>query len=609
MADIRWNPMPRADFGDAVSLLRLANDTGNNTVVKIGDTLNQFAQNAQTNNNAKVQQYIDNLPIDQVVNNTPAILQQAHAITGNSFAGLDDGVINNYIQARPAILNQRQRDANNTALDNADTQLKFVKTNDDINAIDSVKLAKGLQAAYSVGQTNPTQTKQMLSVLDPILNTLSPDRLYDVGLNKTNYTLTDLTNTNKIGTLKDEGTNRVITNAIPVVTQYNQGEDLLKSKLAGAKTEKDKAEIGKQLLVFQASKNKALEKLGVTSNMIPALNQKATEYGIEQRTKTTKIDNVASQTKVNNANAGFTGAKTKEVMEEIPYIKALKEMELNKGAAQITNDRQKVANDTATVKLKAQEIAKNDPKAKAQREALAKTKYAGMPLTLKDNTGNSVINKNGIIGGLSTSINEAKQSVIDGKNGLARKNMSTTIASLEKDSYATGDDWASNRLEKLSNWFNEVSDKTGVPLQDHEKEYLLSNLRMGGQLKFNEFFSLGDGIDSKATKLLNDYRNQVNKEMDTKAKLAVDSDVTAIAGGLGIGKADVINQVGLMGDSNMYNYIPDDVKNTLSSNNAKTLVSQVSNASGSRRKNFRRVTPSVLKSSGNQISTGRTLSM
>ena len=571
MADLRWNPLAQTSFGDANNMFRLGMEYADKASKQFIDTSNTFMDNAQANNHAKVQQFIDSLPVDKLVGQSPAILQQAKEIAGNSFAGIDEGKLNTYLNARPTIVNAQTRDINNTNRDSNDTIYKALKTNDDIDTLSANRAAEALDyASYMDSLNSPTLSKYANTIRQGILGEAVKNPVVGSRANakESGLTLGKITVGNNTTEAVQKTDTLVVDNAFDTYKNGTQEVDQLNFLASTAKTEKEKQAYVARASTMQTQLNTNLSNMGVNPKQLQTLASKYASYLTNEKNEAQKYKEREASIADKNADANYLNTKATTMVADT-NINALKT------AAAIANDEGKLANETAQITYSISSGSTNTPQNVATNKYLANNNYGNA--LYKDSNGKVNLNTAQLNSAFSTNINKIKEVDLQERSAQATKDMLDLTTKLNKNAYAQGDDLGGGtRQAKLQKWIhNDLKERIGRPVRADEEYKLLSALN-NGTLKFNDNWVTGDddNLDHNATKIFNDYSKQVTIDSNTKVKLKYDEDVTNLANKLGISKADVVILAGHMSMPTMVGVIPDDIKYSIIASQAKELAKQ-----------------------------------
>ena len=571
MADLRWNPLAQTNFGDANSMFRLGMDYADKASKQFIDTSNTFMDNAQANNHAKVQQFIDSLPVDKLVGQSPAILQQAKEIAGNSFAGIDVGKLNTYLNARPATVNAQTRDINNTSRDSNDTIYKTLKINDDIDTISANRAAEALDyASYMDSLNSPTLSKYANTIRQGILGEAVKNPVVGSRANakELGLTLGKITIDNNTTEAKQKADTLGVDNAFDTYKNGTQAVDQLNFLASTAKTDKEKQAYLARASTMQTQLNTNLINMGVNPKQLQTLASKYEAYLAKEKSEAQIYKERDANIAAKNADTNYLTAKAKTIVAD-------SNANTMKVVADIANNEGKLSNETAQTTFNISSGSTNTPQNVATNKYLADNNY-GNALS-KDSNGKVTLNTAQLNSAFSTNINKIKEVDLQERSAQATKDMLDLTTKINKNAYAQGDDMGGGtRQAKLQKWIhNDLQERIGRPVRADEEYKLLSALN-NGTLKFNDEWVIGDddNLDHNATKIFNDYSKQVTKESNTKVKLKYDEDVTNLANKLGISKADVVILAEHMSNPSMVGIIPDDIKNSITASQAKKLVKQ-----------------------------------
>lgn len=571
MADLRWNPLAQTSFGDANNMFRLGMEYADKASKQFIDTSNTFMDNAQANNHAKVQQFIDSLPVDKLVGQSPAILQQAKEIAGNSFAGIDEGKLNTYLNARPTIVNAQTRDSNNTNRDSNDTIYKTLKINDDIDTLSANRAAEALDyASYMDSLKSPTLSKYANTIRQDILGKVVKNPVVGSRANakESGLTLGKITVDNNTTEAVQKADTLVVDNAFDTYKNGTQAVDQLNFLASTATTDEEKKAFLARASTMQTQLNTNLINMGVNPKHLQTLASKYASYLTNEKNEAQKYKEREANIAAKNADANYQNTKATTIVADSNANTA-------QTASNIASNEVKVLNDTAQTIHNISSGSTNTPQNVATNKYLADNNY-GNALS-KDSNGNVALNTAQLNSAFSTNINKIKEVDLQERSAQATKDMLDLTTKINKNSYAQGDDLGGGtRQAKLQKWIhNDLQERIGRPVRADEEYKLLSALN-NGTLKFNDNWVIGDddNLDHNATKIFNDYSKQVTKDSNTKVKLKYDEAVTNLANKLGISKADVAILAGHMSMPSMVGIIPDDIKNSIMASQAKKLVKQ-----------------------------------
>ena len=578
MADLRWNPLAQTSFGDANNMFRLGMEYADKASKQFIDTSNTFMDNAQANNHAKVQQFIDSLPIDKLVGQSPAILQQAKEIVGNSFAGIDEGKLNTYLNARPTIVNAQTRDINNTNRDSNDTIYKTLKINDDIDTLSANRVAEALDyASYMDSLNSPTLSKYANTIRQGVLgeavkNPVVGSRANAKELGLTLGKITIDNNTTEAGQRADT---LAVDNAFDTYKNGTQAVDQLNFLASTAKTDEEKQAFLARASTMQTQLNTNLINMGVNPKQLQTLASKYMGYLAKEKNEAQIYKERDASIAAKNADANYQNTKAITLVAETNLNASKTEADIAKIASEIATNEGKLGNETAQTISNIKSASANTPQNVATNKYLADNNY-GNALS-KDSNGKVTLNTAQLNSTFSTNINKIKEVDLQERSAQAAKDMLDLTTKINKNAYAQGDDMGGGtRQAKLQKWIHsDLQQRIGRPVRADEEYKLLSALN-NGTLKFNDHWVIGDddNLDHNATKVFNDYSKQVTKDSNTKVKLKYDEDVTNLANKLGISKADVVILAGHMSMPTMVDIIPNDIKNSIMASQAKELVKQ-----------------------------------
>lgn len=571
MADLRWNPLAQTSFGDANNMFRLGMEYADKASKQFIDTSNTFMDNAQANNHAKVQQFIDSLPVDKLVGQSPAILQQAKEIAGNSFAGIDEGKLNTYLNARPTIINAQTRDINNTNRDSNDTIYKTLKINDDIDTLSANRAAEALDyASYMDSLNSPTLSKYANTIRQGVLGEAVKNPVVGSRANAKESVLTlgKITVDNNTTEAVQKTDTLVVDNAFDTYKNGTQAVDQLNLLASTAKTDEEKKAFLARASTMQTQLNTNLINMGVNPKHLQILASKYMSYLTNEKNEAQKYKERDANIAAKNADTNYQNIKAKVIVAD-------SNANTVKTASDVANNEVKVANETAQTTFNISSGSTNTPQNVATNKYLADNNYGNV--LSKDSKGKVTLNTAQLNSAFSTNINKIKEVDLQERSAQATKDMLDLNTKINKNAYAQGDDLGGGtRQAKLQKWIhNDLQERIGRPVRADEEYKLLSALN-NGTLKFNDNFVIGDddNLDHNATKIFNDYSKQVTIDSNTKVKLKYDEAVTNLANKLGISKVDVVILAGHMSNPSMVGIIPDDIKNSIMASQAKELVKQ-----------------------------------